>query len=191
MVSTEASSLAAHNRRLPDMPRQGREGSQYEVLPEGDTGDRQAALIIRLDTASDEGGMGREYSGGIPWLRDRLGSHAFLHSAAKYCQGTWYRAGYYPASTAWEAVGFEGQVTIVLWCVRVIVAGKALCSLLHQESVRRYDQKAQGRSSIKEWESLPVESSVDKGPADVEEIGEQRDRRTPNSTATNQRNNAH
>jgi hypothetical protein len=45
--------------RLPDMSRQGREGSQYEGLPEGDTGDRQAALIIRLDTASDEGGMGR------------------------------------------------------------------------------------------------------------------------------------
>jgi hypothetical protein len=49
-------------RRLPDMSRQGREGSQYEGLPEGDTGDRQASLIIRLDTASDEGGMGREYS---------------------------------------------------------------------------------------------------------------------------------
>jgi hypothetical protein len=65
------------------MPCQGREGSQYEGLPEGDTGDRQAAHIIRLDTASDEGGMSREYSGGTPWLRDRLGSHAFLHSAAK------------------------------------------------------------------------------------------------------------
>jgi hypothetical protein len=47
------------------------------------TGDRQAALIIRLATASDGGGMGREYSGGTPWLRDRLVSHAFLHSAAK------------------------------------------------------------------------------------------------------------
>jgi hypothetical protein len=45
--------------RLLDMPRQGWEGSQYEGLPEGDTGDRQASLIIRLDTASDEGGMGR------------------------------------------------------------------------------------------------------------------------------------
>jgi hypothetical protein len=62
------------------MPRQGREGSQYEGLPEGNTGYRQAAYIIWLDTASDEGGMGREYSGGTPWLRDRLGSHAFLHS---------------------------------------------------------------------------------------------------------------
>jgi hypothetical protein len=41
--------------QLPDMSRQGRERSQYEELPEGDTGDRQAALIIRLDTASDEG----------------------------------------------------------------------------------------------------------------------------------------
>jgi hypothetical protein len=39
--------------------------------------------IIRLDTASDEEGMGREYSSVTPWLRDRLGSHAFLHSAAK------------------------------------------------------------------------------------------------------------
>jgi hypothetical protein len=171
--------------RLPGMPRQSREGSQSEGLPEGYTSDRQAALIIRLDTASDEGGMGREDSGGTPWLRDRLGSHAFLHSPAKDCQGTWYRAGYPPASTARAAVGFEGQVTIVLWCVHLIVAGNALCSLLHQESIRRHDQKAQGGSSIKEWESLPVESSVDKGPADVEEIGEQRDKRTPNSTAPN------
>jgi hypothetical protein len=177
--------------RLPDMPRQGREGSQYEGLPEGDTSDRQAALIIRLDTASDEGGMGRKYSGGIPWLRDRLGSHAFLHSAAENRQGTWYRASYPTAVSAREAVGFEGQVTIVLWCVRLIVAGYALCSLLHQEFVRRHDQKAQGGSSIKEWESLPVESSVDNGPANVEEIGKQRDRRTPNSTTPNQRNNAH
>jgi hypothetical protein len=46
-----------------------------------------------------------------------------------------------------------------------------------QESIRRHDQKAQRRTSIKEWESLPVESSVDKGPADVEEIGEHRDGR--------------
>jgi hypothetical protein len=46
--------------RLPDMTRQGWEGRKYEELPEGDTGDRQAALIIRLDTASDEGGMSRE-----------------------------------------------------------------------------------------------------------------------------------
>jgi hypothetical protein len=60
-----------------------REGSQYEGLPERDTGDRQAAFIIRLDTAFDEGGMGREYSGGTPWLRYRLGSNAFLHSTAK------------------------------------------------------------------------------------------------------------
>jgi hypothetical protein len=157
--------------RPPDMPCQGREGSQYEGLPEGDTGDRQAALIIRLDTASDEGGMGREYSGRTPWLRDRLESHAFLQSAAKHSQGTWYRAGYPAAGSARAAVGFEGQVTIVLWCVRLIVSGNALCSLLHQESIRRHDQKAQGRSSIKDWESLPVESSVDKGPADVEEIG--------------------
>jgi hypothetical protein len=162
------------------MSRQGREGSQYEGLPEGDTSDRQAALIIRLDTASDEEEMGREYSCVTPWLRDRLGSHAFLHSAAKNSPGTWYRAGYPPESTARAAMGFEGQVTICLWCVRLIVAGNALCSLQHQESIQRHDQKAQGRSSIKEWESLPVESSVDKGPADVEEIGEQRDRRTPN-----------
>jgi hypothetical protein len=70
------------------MPRQVRMGSQYEGLPKGDTGDRQDSLIIRLDTASDEGGMGREYSGGTPWLRDRLGSHAFLHSASKNSQGT-------------------------------------------------------------------------------------------------------
>jgi hypothetical protein len=108
MNSTEVSSLAAHNRskpdviystngthgpkveatvssfrvlgRPPDMPRQGREGSQYERFPEGDTGHRQAALIIRLDTASDNEGMGREYSDVTPWLRYRLGSHAFLHS---------------------------------------------------------------------------------------------------------------
>jgi hypothetical protein len=100
--------------RLPDMLRQGREGSQCEGLPEGDTSDRHTALIMRLDTASDEGGMGREYWGGTPWLRDRLGSHAFLHSAAKDCQGTWNRAGYPPASTARAAVSFEGQVTIVL-----------------------------------------------------------------------------
>jgi hypothetical protein len=92
------------------MPRQGREGSQYQGLPEGDTSDRQAALIIRLDTASDEGGMGREYSGETPWLRDRLGSHAFLHSAAKNSHGTWYRAGYPPASTARAAVGFEDRL---------------------------------------------------------------------------------
>jgi hypothetical protein len=138
------------------------------------------ALIIKLDMASDEGGMGRKYSGGTPCLRDRLGLHAFLHSAAENRQGTWYRAGNPPASTARAAVGFEGQVTIVLWCVRLIVSGNALCSLLHQEFVRRHDQKAQGGSSIKKWESLPVESSVDKGPADVEEIGEKRDRWTPN-----------
>jgi hypothetical protein len=85
----------------------------------------------------------------------------FLQSAAKNSQGTWYRAGYPPASTEKAAVGFEGQVTIVLWCVRLIVAGNTICLLLHKEFVRRQDQKAQGRSSIKEWESLPVESSVD------------------------------
>jgi hypothetical protein len=72
--------------RLPDMPCQGREGSQYEGLPDGDICYRQAALIIRLDTASDEGGMGPEYSSGTLWLHDRLGSHAFLHSAAKNSQ---------------------------------------------------------------------------------------------------------
>jgi hypothetical protein len=49
--------------RLPDLPRQGREGSQYEGLPEGETGDRQTALINRLDMASDEREMVREYSG--------------------------------------------------------------------------------------------------------------------------------
>jgi hypothetical protein len=78
---------------------------------------------------------------------------------------------------------------MVLWCVRLIVTGNALCSLLHQESIRRHDQKAQRRASIKEWESLPVESSVDKGLANVEEIGGHRDRWTLNSTASNQRNN--
>jgi hypothetical protein len=55
--------------------------------------------------------------------------------------------------------------------VRLIVAGNSLCSLLHLKSIRRHDQKAQRKTRIKEWESLPVESSVDKGPADVEEIG--------------------
>jgi hypothetical protein len=156
--------------RLPDMRRQGQEGTQYEGLPEDDTDDRQAALIIRLDTASDEGGMGREYSGRTPWLRDRLGSHAFLHSAAKNTQGTGYRAGYPPASTARAAAGFEGQVTIVLWCVRLIVTGNALRSLLHQESIRRHKQKAWRRTSIKECKSLPVKSSIDKRPSDVEAI---------------------
>jgi hypothetical protein len=106
--------------RLSDMTRQRREGSQYEGLPEGNTGDRQATLIIRLDTASDERGMGREYSGGIPWLRDRLGSHASLHSAEKNCQGTWYRVSYPPAGSRREVVRFEGQVKIFLWCVRLI-----------------------------------------------------------------------
>jgi hypothetical protein len=37
------------------MPRQGREDIQYEGLPEGDTGDRKATLIISLDTAADDG----------------------------------------------------------------------------------------------------------------------------------------
>jgi hypothetical protein len=54
--------------RLSDTPRQGRKCSQHEGLTEGDKGDRQAALIIRLDTASGEWGMGREYSGGTFWL---------------------------------------------------------------------------------------------------------------------------
>jgi hypothetical protein len=49
--------------RLPGIPHQGREGSLYEGLSEGDTGDRQDALIIRLDTASEEEGMSREYPG--------------------------------------------------------------------------------------------------------------------------------
>jgi hypothetical protein len=135
--------------------------------------------------------MGREYSGGTPWLRDRLGSHASPHSAAKNSQGTWHRASYPVAGSAREAVGFEGQVTIVLWCVSLIVTESALCSLLHQKFVQRHDQKAQGKPSIKEWESLPVESSVDRRPADVEEIGEHRDRWAPNSTAPNRRNNAY
>jgi hypothetical protein len=88
-------------------------------------------------------------------------------------------------------MGFEGQVTVFLWFVRVIVTGNTLFSLLHRESVRRHDQKAQGNSSIKEWELLPVEPSVDKGPADVGLIGEHRDRWNPNSTAPNQQNNAY
>jgi hypothetical protein len=112
---------------LPDIPCQVREGNQYERLPKGDTGDRQAALISGLEIASDEGRMGREYSGGTPWLRDRLGSHEFLHSAAKTSQGTWYRERYPPADSEREAVGFEGQVTIVLWCLRLIVTGNSLC----------------------------------------------------------------
>jgi hypothetical protein len=160
--------------RLPDMPRQGREGSQYEGLPEGVTGDRQAASIIRLDTASDEGEVGREYTNGTPWLRYRPGSHALLHSAANSSQGTWHLASYPAAGAAREAVGFEGQVTIVLWCMRLIVTGNALFSLLHQQFVRRNNQKAQRKPSIKEWESLPLKSSVDKGPADVEKIGKHR-----------------
>jgi hypothetical protein len=142
--------------------------------------------------------MGREYSGGAPWLRDRLGSHAFLHSAAKNRQGTWYRASYLPAGSAREAVYFEGQGTIVLWCVLLIFTGNALSSLLNQEFVRRHGQKAQRKQSIKEWESLPVESSVDKRPADVKEIGEHQQRAPsgehrwmPNLTAFNQRNNAY
>jgi hypothetical protein len=89
------------------------------------------------------------------------------------------------------AVSFEGHIKIVLWCVRLIVTGNALCLLLHQDFIRRHDQKAQGIPSIKEWESLPVESSVDKGLTDVKEIGEHRDRWTPNSTASNKRIIAH
>jgi hypothetical protein len=96
--------------RFLDMPRQGRECSQYERLPEGDTGDRQADIIFRLHTASDEGGMGREYPGGTPWLRDRPGSHASLHSSAKECQGAWHRAGYPPSSTARSAVGLRDSL---------------------------------------------------------------------------------
>jgi hypothetical protein len=60
--------------------------------------------------------------------------------------------------------GFRGSGrTFVLWCVRLIVTGNSLRSLLHQESIRRH--------------------------ADVEEIGEHRDRWTPNLIAPNQRNN--
>jgi hypothetical protein len=158
------------------MLRQGLRGSQFEGLPEGDAGDRQAALIIRFYTEYDEGGLSREYPGGTPWLRDRLGSHAFLPSAAKNSRGIWYRASYPPTGSARQAMDFEGQVTIVLWCLRLTITGNALCSLLHQEFIRQHDQKAQGWSSIKEWESLPVESSVEMGPADVEEIGGHRDR---------------
>jgi hypothetical protein len=88
-------------------------------------------------------------------------------------------------------VGFEGQVTIVLWCMRLIVAGDALFSLQHQKSIRRHAQKFQGWLSVNEYESLPGESSVDKGPADEEEIGVHRDRWTLNLTAPNQRNKAH
>jgi hypothetical protein len=108
--------------RLPDMSRQGQEGSQYEGLPEGDTSDRQAALIIRFDTASDEGRMGREYSGGTPWLRDRLGSHAFLYSAAKNIQGAWYRAGYPPASTERASVGFECSAARTNVVLRIVMS---------------------------------------------------------------------
>jgi hypothetical protein len=115
----------------------------------------------------------------------------FYIAPRKYSQGTWNRASNSLESTARAALSFEIQVTNVLRCMRLIVVGNALCSLLHQESIRRHDQKAQRKSSIKEWESLPVESSVDKGPADVKEIDEHRDKWTPNSTAPNQRNNAH
>jgi hypothetical protein len=91
------------------------------------------------------------------------------------------------AGSTREAVGFEGPVTNVLWCVRLTVTGNTLCSLLHRESIRQNDQKALGRSSIgMEWELLPVESSVDMEPADMEEIGEHRVRWTPKSSAPNQ-----
>jgi hypothetical protein len=43
---------------------------------------------------------------------------------------------------------------------------------LFNDMIRRLRKKP----SIKEWESLPVESSVDKGPGDVEEVGKNRDR---------------
>jgi hypothetical protein len=49
-----------------------------------------------------------------------------------------------------EAVGFERQVTIVLWCERLIVAENALCLLLHQKFIRQHNQKAQRNPSIKE-----------------------------------------
>jgi hypothetical protein len=98
--------------RIPDMPRQGRKGSQYGGFPEGDKGNLTAALITRLDTASDEVGMSPEYPNGTSWLRDRLGSHTFLHSALKNSQDTWHRASYPPAGLARETVGFKGQVTI-------------------------------------------------------------------------------
>jgi hypothetical protein len=120
--------------------------------------------------------MDRKYSSGTNWLRYKLGSHAFLHSTAKNSQDAWYRASYPLESLPREAAGFEGRVTIDLWCVRLIVTVKAICSLLHQDFVRRHDQ-TQGNPSIKEWESLPrVESLVDKVLADVEEIGEHQDR---------------
>jgi hypothetical protein len=43
-----------------------------------------------------------------------------FYIVAKNRQGTWYRASYPAAGSAREAVSFEGQVTIVLWCVRLI-----------------------------------------------------------------------
>jgi hypothetical protein len=95
-------------------------------------------------------------------------------------QGTWYRASYPPTGSEREAEGFEGQFTIAVWRVRFIVTSNSLCSLLLHELIRRQDQRAQGKPSIKDWESLPVESSVDKGYEDLEEIGEHRDRWTPN-----------
>jgi Reverse transcriptase (RNA-dependent DNA polymerase) len=79
--------------------------------------------LTRHSTKGGWVGMGWEYSSGTPWQRDRLGSHAYLHSAAK-C--SWYSAGYPPASTEREAVGIEEQVTIVLWCVHLIVNTNAL-----------------------------------------------------------------
>jgi hypothetical protein len=100
--------------------------------------------------------MGREYPVVVPWLRDRLGLHEFLHSATKYSHGTWYRANYSPAGSAREVVGFEGQDTIVLWCVRLIVTGNALCLRLYEEFTRLHDQKSHGKQSVEEWESLPV-----------------------------------
>jgi hypothetical protein len=75
--------------------------------------------------------------------------------------------------------------------MRLIVAKTVCSSLLHQEFIRKYDQKAQEKPSIKEWESLPVDLSVYKGPLDAEDFFEHRDRWTPDSTATNQRNKAH
>jgi hypothetical protein len=52
--------------------RKAREVSQYEILPKSSTGDRQAALIIRLDTASD----GEEWFGSarVEYISDRHGS---------------------------------------------------------------------------------------------------------------------
>jgi hypothetical protein len=54
-------------------------------------------------------------------------------ASQKNDQGTWYLASYPPACTARAAMCFEAQITIGLWCLRLIVSGNALCSLLNQE----------------------------------------------------------